>query len=99
MNNGVPVLSSNIAENNLFLEEGKNGFLCTTIEDFRKRIFDFYHMDQHSYMQFSGYAKGTTLLFDHVLYLKNLTAVFEISKHGKTSFVAQQDRVFEEHTH
>lgn len=64
LNNGVPVLSSNIAENNLFLDHGKNGYLCNTLMDFRERIIEFNAMESMKYKLFSDNARNSISRFD-----------------------------------
>lgn len=64
LNNGVPVLSSDVAENNVFVDHGKNGFLCTRPDDFKKRIIEFNNMNQSEYQVFSDNARNTVKRFD-----------------------------------
>jgi glycosyltransferase involved in cell wall biosynthesis len=59
MNNGVPVLSVNIPENNLFIEDGKNGFLCSTSDEFRTRIIEIQSMNQQQYQLLSNNARNS----------------------------------------
>jgi len=63
-NNGVPVLSSNIPENSFFVAEGRNGFLCATTDEFRKRIIEINEMSQADYMQLSEAARAATSKFN-----------------------------------
>lgn len=55
-NNGVPVLSSPVPENSYFVDEGRNGFLCATPEDFRKRIIEIEEMSDTAYNSLSAAA-------------------------------------------
>ena len=64
LNNGVPVLSSNIPENNFFIEEGRNGFLCTTTDDFRKRIIELHEMKNIDFMKLSATARTAKARFN-----------------------------------
>jgi glycosyltransferase involved in cell wall biosynthesis len=59
LNNGVPVLSSNIAENSLFIDPGKNGFLCDTPADFHQRILEIEAMTTQEYQQLCTYARNS----------------------------------------
>jgi glycosyltransferase involved in cell wall biosynthesis len=53
LNNGVPVLSTNLMENNIFIKDGTNGFLCETTADYIKRILEINEMSQVEYMKLS----------------------------------------------
>jgi glycosyltransferase involved in cell wall biosynthesis len=77
LNNGVPVLSSNIAENNLFLDHGKNGYLCDTLADFRQRIIEFNEMGEAEYRVFSDNARKAIHRFDLKNFCDNLIKVAE----------------------
>jgi glycosyltransferase involved in cell wall biosynthesis len=77
LNNGVPVLSSDIPENNLFIEHGKNGFLCSTPADFKQRIIEINQMDQDEYKLLSERARNSTPQFDLAKYCDNLIAIYE----------------------
>ena len=93
MNNGVPVLSADVAENNFFLQHGVNGFLCSTAEDFRNRIIEFNFMDNYTYNTFSKRAAESAGYFNHELYCTTLLKVFENCKetvHHNTARKAQQ---------
>lgn len=56
LNNGVPVLSTNLPENNSVVEDGYNGFLCSSSEDFTKRILHISRMSELQYAQLSSNA-------------------------------------------
>lgn len=76
-NNGVPVLSSNIAENNVFIDHGKNGYLCETTADFRQRIIEFNEMDIDNYRIFSKNARNSIHRFDLTNFCDNLMRIYE----------------------
>ncbi len=57
LNNGVPVLSSDVAENNVFINEGKNGFLCKRSADFKRKILEFEEMSEEKYASFQENAR------------------------------------------
>ncbi len=63
-NNGVPVLSSDIAENNLFIAHDKNGFLCATPSDFKQRIIEIKQMSDEDYFKLSTNARQSIRNFD-----------------------------------
>ncbi len=77
LNNGVPVLSSDIRENNLFVEHGKNGFLCSTPADFRQSIIEINEMDPANYNRLSVAARETICNFNLSNYCNVLFAMFE----------------------
>lgn len=76
-NNGVPVLSSNIAENNVFIDEGKNGYFCDTSKEFRKRIIEFNEMSHENYDLFSKNARNSIRKFDLKNYCETLIDTYK----------------------
>jgi glycosyltransferase involved in cell wall biosynthesis len=61
---GVPVLSSDLPENNRFVVHAVNGFLCNKAEDFRQRIIQFHEMNQKDYKVLSKNARTGVSGFD-----------------------------------
>jgi glycosyltransferase involved in cell wall biosynthesis len=61
---GVPVLASDVGENSKFVHHGKNGFLCSGMEDFHVRLLEFIGMDIHTRQKFSTCAKASVSEFD-----------------------------------
>ncbi|MBL0330879.1 MAG: glycosyltransferase [Bacteroidetes bacterium] len=78
MNNGVPVLSTNLPENNSVVVDGVNGYFCVTANDFKERINQFYKMTDADYSQFSKNARESIINFDHNKYFMD----FEKIKNG-----------------
>lgn len=78
MNNGVPVLSTNLPENNSVVVDGKNGYFCTTANDFKERLIQFYDMTDNDYLAFSKNARESISNFDHNKYFTD----FEKIKNG-----------------
>lgn len=78
LNNGVPVLSTNLPENNTVVVDGVNGYFCATTNDFKKRINQFYNMTDSDYSQFSKNARESISKFDHNKYFTD----FEKIKNG-----------------
>ena len=72
-NNGVPVLSSEIPENNIFIRNGVNGYFCNSPEEFRKRIEEMKYMSDTDFKNMSENAISSTALFD----LKNYSKIFQ----------------------
>lgn len=78
MNNGVPVLSTNLPENNAVVLDGVYGYFCDTTNDFKERINQFYKMTDTDYLQFSKNARESISNFDHNKYFTD----FEKIKNG-----------------
>ena len=78
MNNGVPVLSTNLPENNAVVVDGVNGYFCATTNDFKERLNQFYKMTDTDYLLFSKNARESISNFDHNKYF----ADFEKIKNG-----------------
>jgi len=72
LNNGVPVLSSALSENNFFLQDGENGFLCSTPEQFRQRIIEISKMTDADYMKLSIQARQSNSDFNLKTYCETL---------------------------
>ncbi|MFH0864742.1 MAG: glycosyltransferase [Bacteroidota bacterium] len=68
MNNGVPVLSSNLPENNTVVVDGVNGYFCSNVNDFKDRLNQFYNMTNSEYSNFSKNARESIDNFDHKKY-------------------------------
>lgn len=64
LNNGVPVLATNLPENDWVIQEGITGYFCDNITDFKKRLFEFYHMKNSDYMEFSKAARASIKAYD-----------------------------------
>ncbi len=75
MNNGVPVLSNNLPENNKVVVNGFNGFLCNSSEEFRKRMIQFKEMPLSEYMMFSKKARQSIHHFNHYKYFEDLNQI------------------------
>lgn len=71
MNNGVPVLSTNLLENNTVVVDGYNGYFCSSVIDFEKRILQFAEMTETEYFSFSSNARHSIFHFDHLNYYRN----------------------------
>jgi glycosyltransferase involved in cell wall biosynthesis len=77
LNNGIPVLSSNIAENNVFVQDGINGFLCENSDDFRRRIIEISEMSDDKFKQLSVNARKSIVNFDLNKYCNTLLLSYE----------------------
>jgi glycosyltransferase involved in cell wall biosynthesis len=76
MNNGIPVLANNLAENNSVVIDGYNGFFCDSAGDFTEKIQFFYDMPDSVYQEFSQNARLSISRFNHLHYLKCFTNIF-----------------------
>jgi glycosyltransferase involved in cell wall biosynthesis len=68
LNNGVPVLSTNLPENNRVVLDGVNGFFCESTIEFAERIRQFHQMSDEQYWAFSERARASVIHFDHQKY-------------------------------
>lgn len=75
-NNGIPVLSSDIPENNLFLEHGKTGFFCSNPEDFTQRIIQLKEMSDEQYSHLSENARASIHCFDLKFFCDKLISTY-----------------------
>ncbi len=75
MNNGVPVLSTNLPENNNVVVDGVNGYFCNTTNDFKERLNQFYKMTAIDYLQFSENARKSISNFDHNKYFTDFEKI------------------------
>lgn len=76
LNNGVPVLSTDLPENNSVVIDGFNGFLCTTTQDFYNGIIKFFLMTEEQYRAFSTNARNSTINFDHNYYFESFKNIY-----------------------
>ncbi len=72
MNNGVPVLSTNLPENNIVIKEGYNGYYCNTSSEFELRLIQFNEMSNTTFMAYSKNSRETAKQFGHDNYLNEL---------------------------
>ena len=75
MNNGIPVLSTNLPENNNVVIEGINGYFCMNPDDFKKRFNQFYNMKEIEYLWFSKNARESIYNFDHNKYFNSFETI------------------------
>lgn len=80
LNNGIPVLSSDLKENNCFVKHGKNGFLCQTPVDFRNRIIEIQQMNDFQYNIISSEALKSTPEFNLEHYCSLLISKLRLDK-------------------
>lgn len=72
LNNGVPVLSSNLPENNYFVEHNYNGYLCNTTNEFKEKLIEFNSMSETEHKVFRDNAIKSTKGFDLNLYCNTI---------------------------
>ena len=73
---GVPVLASNIGENEHFLKNGFNGFHCNSNSEYKEKIIYINNMNEIEYMQISTNALKSIKYFDMQSYCKTFTEFF-----------------------
>lgn len=74
---GVPVLASELGENQRFLKHGINGFFCNSPDDFKKHLLLMMNMDSQEYGSFSDQAIATVSKFSMNHYCETLLGHFE----------------------
>jgi glycosyltransferase involved in cell wall biosynthesis len=70
LNNGVPVLSTNLPENNKVVQHGINGYLCDSPEDFKRGFIQFKTMPDDEYARFSRNARESIDNFNYLKYFE-----------------------------
>lgn len=75
MNNGVPVLGTNLPENDWVIKNGVNGFFCTDTSEFKQKLTQFYEMDKEEYSRFSKNARESIRTFNHESYYESFVKV------------------------
>ncbi len=75
MNNGVPVLSTNLPENDSVIIEGENGFFCSEPLDFKQKITEFHNMSETEYNYYSSNARNSIKNFNHEKYLSTFRKI------------------------
>jgi len=71
LNNGIPVLSTDLPENNSVIIDGKNGLLCSGPDEFKSGLIRFYLMSDQEYAQFAANARQSVSNFDHDRFLND----------------------------
>ena len=64
LNNGIPVLSTNLPENDLVIQHGYNGFFCSDAMEFEERMNQFYNMPESEYLVYSKNARSSNKNFN-----------------------------------
>lgn len=77
LNNGVPVLSTDLPENNKFVRNGINGYLCNSPEEFYERLIEFRDMSNDEYEVYSRNARNSIHHFNHDKYFRDLEKLLE----------------------
>lgn len=72
MNNGVPVLSNDLPENNRVVKHEFNGLICNSPEDFEKAIIRFKQMSDNEYQKFSSNAVASIPNFNYEKYFAEI---------------------------
>lgn len=75
MNNGVPVLSTDLAENNAVIIDGSNGYFCSDSNEFKERLTEFFNMTNADYARFSTNARQSVVNFDHNKYFADFEKI------------------------
>lgn len=78
MNNGVPVLSTNLPENDAVIVDGKNGFFCSGSLEFTEKIIEFHRMNESEYNKYSRNARDSIRNFNHEKYLSDFIKIKQL---------------------
>lgn len=76
LNNGIPVLSTPLAENSWVVSDGQNGYFCTDTEAFKQRLIEFQAMDEERYLHFSQQARHSNTTFNHDSYFNSILQLY-----------------------
>ena len=68
LNNGIPVLGTQLPENDWVIKHGINGYFCKDSKDFSSRLTQFQKMPQKEFDSFSKNCRNSTGEFNHELY-------------------------------
>tara|TARA_B100001109_G_C18860561_1_gene473761 strand:- start:387 stop:1451 length:1065 start_codon:yes stop_codon:yes gene_type:complete len=75
MNNGVPVICNDLAENNNVVVNGFNGFICDSSSAFNERLTQLKRMNHEAYWVYSKNARESSRNFNHWKYFENLEKI------------------------
>ncbi len=65
MNNGIPVICNNLPENNNYVLDKYNGYLCDSSIEFSQRITEIREMSDEEYWEISKNARNSIQNFSH----------------------------------
>lgn len=71
LNNGIPVICNDLPENSNVVEDGFNGFICNTPEEFARSFEEFKNMNAGEYADFSKNARQSVMRYTYPMYLKD----------------------------
>lgn len=76
LNNGVPVLSTPLAENRWVVVDGQNGYFCSDSQAYRQRLIEFQAMDEETYRHFCQQARLSITAFNHDHYFNRILQLY-----------------------
>jgi len=80
LNHGVPVLSTDLPENNSVVIDSENGFYCNSPQEFQRRITEFHNMNEQQYAKLSGNAVNSAGIFGFNAYCNRLRNIPDASE-------------------
>jgi glycosyltransferase involved in cell wall biosynthesis len=79
LNNGVPVLSTDLPENNKIVKHGLNGYLCNSPREFNERLIELRNMPKDDYNRLSRNARNSLQNFSHDKFFRDLEELLKMS--------------------
>lgn len=76
LNNGVPVLSTPLAENKWVVVDGQNGYFCSDSQAYKWRLTEFQSMDEETYRHFCQQARQSIVAFNHDHYFNGILQLY-----------------------
>ena len=74
---GIPSLCSNVGENANFVQDGENGFICNTPEEYLEKILRIKDFSEENYLKLSRNAKNSVIFFDMEHYCSKILEFYK----------------------
>lgn len=72
LNNGIPVLSTMLPENDWVVQHGYNGYFCSDAIEFEERLNEFYNMPESEYLVYSKNSRSSNKNFNLQVFCSKL---------------------------
>ncbi len=77
LNNGIPVLSTQLPENNRVIQDGVNGYFCNNSAEFHEKLMMIYTMSNSEYERLATNARNSISAFNHQHYFNQFSEVLK----------------------